>query len=83
VVVITEIESWYYAGLPRKCTGAVKALRQRNTDDLTKEDLRSLRPRAFSSRVDFLIELLKVFSFSDAKQRNTSFDYVCKKHGCQ
>jgi hypothetical protein len=83
VVVITEIESWYYAGLPHKCTGVLKALKQRNTDELTKEDLRAVRPRAVSSRVDFLIELLKAFSFPDAKQRNTSFDYLCKKHDCQ
>jgi hypothetical protein len=80
VVVCAEIEAWYYAGLPATKPPLLRGLHQLNTDHFTKEACKTLRPTAVRSRVDFLIELLKVFSFEDANQRNTSFGYFCKRH---
>jgi len=79
IVVITEIESWYLAGLDNKnCEDfGLEALDK--TDGITKEQFNALIPKAFDSRIDFMQEILKRFSIETAKEKNTSFDYFISK----
>lgn len=81
IVVIKEIESWYLAGLDNK---EVKNFGIRrtfyNTDNVTKEKFNSLIPPRFSSRIDFMLEILKKFSIETAKQKNESFKYFIEKY---
>jgi len=80
VVVVKEIESWYYAGL------SVTALQKLGlpalpvTDDLTKEDFNKLIPRRFDSRIDFMFELLKYFSVDSAVKENRSFKFFYDRY---
>lgn len=75
VIVIQEIESWYLAGLT---DGAAHHLGIRSfpeTDAITKEDFNRVIPSRFSSRIDFMFEILKFFSVIEAVRRNQSFSY--------
>jgi len=80
VVVIKEIESWYLAGLSNQ---DVKKLAQQafsTTDNITKEQFDSLIPKKFTSRIDFMTEILKYFSIEIAKKKNHSFNYFLRKY---
>lgn len=81
-LVIREIEGWYLAGLnekSRKDVG-IKTKTAPVTDDLTKEAFNRLKPQRFSSRIDFMAEVLKRFDIPTARGNNRSFDYFCKKY---
>ena len=78
-IVIKEIESWYLSGLSDY---NVKKLTNRffkTTDDIIKEQFNQLIPQKFSSRNDFMIEMLKFFSINTAKRKNRSFKYFMEK----
>jgi hypothetical protein len=81
LVVKREIESWYFAGLNAK---KVRALGIRHnypyTDAISKEDFNNAMPGRFTSRTDFMIEILKVFSLEEAKGRNDSLRYFVEKY---
>ncbi len=83
IVVIKEIESWYYAGLDNIAAGKFKIRSYDNTDTMTKEQFNSLIPKQFDSRVDFMLEILKIFSFEIAKEKNRSFRYFMEKCNCE
>jgi len=80
VVVIKEIESWYYAGLSPESARALEVPDLSSTDALTKEDFNRLIPRKFDSRIDFMFEILKYFSLDSARMKNNSFRYFMDRY---
>jgi hypothetical protein len=80
VVVIKEIESWYYAGLSRESTLVLGVPDLDSTDSLTKEDFNRLIPRRYDSRIDFMFETLKYFSLDSARMKNTSFRFFVDRY---
>ncbi len=80
VVVIKEIESWYLAGLDNDACNQLKIKCIENTDSITKERFNNLIPRKFTSRIDFMLEVLKLFSIDEATRKNTSFKYFIEKY---
>ncbi len=79
IVVITEIESWYLAGLDNKNCEDFGVEASDKTDGITKEQFNALMPKGFDSRIDFMQEILKRFSIETAKEKNDSFDYFLSK----
>jgi len=79
IVVSTEIESWYLAGLTGHGASALKVKCPASTDHLTKEEFDRLRPSQFDSELDFLLELLKYFDVTMACRRNKSFAHFCRR----
>lgn len=84
IVVIKEIESWYLAGISdiewkRLKIHTVNDIVS-NTNSITKEQFYSLIPQKFDSRIDFMLEVLKIFSIEIAKQKNESFKYYVEKY---
>jgi len=82
MVVIKEIESWYLAGLDNKACKRLKINNFANTNNITKEKFDAMIPKNFTSRIDFISEILKNFSIKIAKQKNESFQYFVKKYDC-
>jgi hypothetical protein len=80
IVVIKEIESWYYAGLSGESAQSLSVPDLSFTDELTKEDFNSLIPPKFDSRIDFMIELLKYFSIDTAEKKNQSFKFFITRY---
>lgn len=80
VVVVKEIEAWYLAGLSANACRTLRIKPLVNTDHIDKEQFENLRPQRFSSGIDFIIEILKVYNPSVAIDRNSSFGYFCRKH---
>ena len=80
IVVIKEIESWYLAGLDNKACKQLKIKNFTNTDNVTKEKFNALIPKKFTSRIDFMSEILKNFSIEIAKQKNNSFQYFVERY---
>lgn len=75
-VVKKEIESWYLAGVSQEAADNLKIrgkIEQTNT--LTKEQFDQKRPISFTSRIDFLQEILKIYTLEVALTRNTSLAY--------
>ena len=82
IIVIKEIESWYLAGLSDIESKKIKIRTFRVTDTITKEQFNNLVPKKYSSRVNFMLEILKIFSIKIARQKNKSFRYFIKKYNC-
>jgi hypothetical protein len=80
VIVIMEIESWYYAGLPAESLQKFGLPALPSTDELTKEDFNALIPPSFDSRIDFMFEILKTFSPSAAALHNRSFKFFFDRY---
>jgi hypothetical protein len=80
VIVIMEIESWYYAGLPDESLQKFGLPSLPSTDGLTKEDFNALIPPSFDSRIDFMFEILKSFSPSTAARHNRSFQFFFERY---
>ena len=80
IVVIKEIESWYYAGLSGESAQSLSVPDLFFTDELTKEDFNSLIPPKFDSRIDFMFELLKYFSIDTAEKKNQSFRFFITRY---
>ncbi|MGB7789072.1 hypothetical protein [Methanoregula sp.] len=83
VIVIKEIESWYYAGISGDLARELGITDPASTDELTKEDFNRLIPRRFDSRIDFMFEILKSFSIETAARRNHSFDFFASRYYLQ
>jgi len=79
IVVIKEIESWYLAGLHDEDSKKFTKKLFKSTDTITKEQFKKFIPKN-ESRINFMIELLNVFSRDTAIQKNNSFSYFVKKH---
>jgi len=80
VVVIMEVESWYFAGLPKEALRRLGLPSLPSTDMLTKEDFNALIPPSFDSRIDFMFEILKSFSPSTAILHNRSFKFFFERY---
>jgi hypothetical protein len=80
IVVIKEIESWYYAGLTPESVQDLEVPDIPLTDDLTKEDFNRLIPRKYDSRIDFMFEILKYFSIDSARKKNHSFRFFIERY---
>jgi hypothetical protein len=80
VVVIKEIESWYYAGLSIESVQNLNVPDLPFTDDLTKEDFNRLIPGKYDSRIDFMFEILKYFSIDTAEKKNHSFRFFVERY---
>lgn len=80
IVVIKEIESWYLAGLNDIECKKFKISNFDTTDAISKKQFNSLIPKKFDSRIDFILEILKIFSIEIAKQKNRSFRYYTEKY---
>jgi hypothetical protein len=78
IIVIKEIESWYLAGLDIKESKKFKIKNFSFTDDITKEKFNTLINKKFDSRIDFMLEILKVYSIKTAIKKNKSFKYFYK-----
>jgi len=83
IVVVKEIESWYLAGLDSASCKQLKIRCVENTNSITKEQFRALIPKKFDSEIDFMLEILKLFSIEIAKQKNMSFRYFFEKYDCK
>ena len=81
VVVNKEIESWYLAGVTRELSKSLKLKWVKNTETISKERFVSLMPNRFSSTTDFMVELLRHYSLSEAMTRNQSLRYFVDKFG--
>ncbi len=79
VVVITEIESWFLAGLPSEVAVNLGLDVIEKTDEITKEDFNTYYIKTYRSRIDFMQEVLKHFSCDLARKRNKSFDFFYRK----
>jgi len=79
IIVVKEIESWYLAGLDDKSHKELGIRTFRNTNNISKEEFKSLIPKRFDSRIDLMVEILKRFSVETAKQKNRSFDYFMSR----
>jgi len=82
IVVIKEIESWYLARIDDKVCKKLKLRNFDKTDNIRKEQFNTLIPKKFSSRIDFMLEILKNYSIENAKQKNRSFRYYIEKYDC-
>lgn len=80
VIVIMEIESWYYAGLPDDVLQKFGLPSLPSTDDLTKEGFNALIPQSFDSRIDFMFEILKSFSPMTAARHNQSYKFFFDRY---
>lgn len=80
VIVIKEIESWYYAGLSATAARDLGVTDLSCTDDLFKEDFNQLMPQYFDSRIDFMFEILKSFSLETAVLKNRSFQFFVERY---
>ncbi|MCX7000501.1 MAG: hypothetical protein NT106_09450 [Candidatus Sumerlaeota bacterium] len=79
-IVIKEIESWYLAGLDDMDCPQIGIKLIKSTDTLSKEEFNKLIPPKSDSRISFMIEILKCFKISIAKQKNKSFRYFAEKY---
>ena len=80
VIVIREIESWYYAGISGALAHELGISETEHTDEMTKEDFNARIPRKFDSRIDFMFEILKSFSLETAAKKNQSFHYFVDRY---
>jgi hypothetical protein len=80
IVVIKEIESWYYAGLSHESALLLDVPDLPFTDELTKEDFNRLIPKKYDSRIDFMFEILKYFSIDSAGKKNHSFRFFAERY---
>jgi len=78
-IVIEEIESWYAAGLDEQGISQFGMPLPAGTDRLTKEQFNDMVPEKYDSRIDFMMEILKIFSLETARRKNRSFEYFLRK----
>ena len=78
VIVKSEIESWYMAGLSCDAAASLNIRHFRNTETMTKEDFEKICKK-YTSRIDCMIRILDKFSMGVAKTQNQSFRYFCDK----
>ena len=75
-----EIESWYLAGLDNTSSNFLRIPYRTNTEKISKIDLDKHKHDKYSSRIDFMHEILKKFNFETAIKQNASFEYFVKKY---
>jgi hypothetical protein len=81
-VVKKEIESWYLAGIDDNFMIQTKMKPFSNTENICKEEFNAIIPKKFNNNaINFMIEILKVYSLDKAKLMNSSFRYLSDKIG--
>lgn len=80
LVVVSEIEGWYLAGLDNSAAKGMGMAAANSTDELTKEEFLRMMPSKFDSRIDWMNEILQRFSPSAACKRNRSWAYFAEKY---
>ena len=81
IIVIKEIESWYFAGLNEQHAKELKIRKPpKTTNTFTKEQFQNRIPKRFLNKTALMQEILKHFDMETARKRNSSFDYFCKKY---
>ena len=80
IVVKSEIEGWYLAGLDSDTCRQLGVPAHQETSEITKERFDLEIPRRFDSRTDFMQEVLKQFDLGVARRKNESFRYAMRKH---
>jgi hypothetical protein len=80
-VVVREIESWYSAGVDDVAAKRLGCSIPGTTEDMDKEQFNQSIPPRFTSRIDYMLEMLKCFSVDSAKRKNSSFRYFARKNG--
>jgi hypothetical protein len=78
-VVVSEIESWYLAGLHDDNPLGVQV--PADTSGFTKEQFDKTIPKRFKRRIAYMIEVLKHFDIRTATTRNPSFLYFAQRCG--
>ena len=81
IVVCKEIESWYLAGIDEQSRQLWRIPVFNTTDKISKEQFRDVIPKKFSSRIDFMQEVMKVYSVDTACRHNDSFAYFARRFG--
>lgn len=81
IIVRSEIESWYHAGLDATAAGKLGTRAHRDTQTLTKEQFRALQPARYRSGIVYMTEVLDAFDFDTAQRQNASFAYFVGKYG--
>jgi hypothetical protein len=74
-IVIIEIESWYIAGMTDSFALANHIEPIRHSEWINKEIFNNFFHGKFRSRIDFMQELLKYYSYDTALLKNKSLDY--------
>jgi hypothetical protein len=80
VIVQREIESWYLAGLEAAKCSKLNVKYYPYTNNISKEQFDSLIPKEYSSRINFMIEILKEYNLRLGRERNKSLDTFCSKN---
>ena len=80
VICKCEIESWYLSGLNNADSKSLAITYKANTEDISKEDFKKNVFLKFTSRIDFMNEILKKFEFDTARKQNSSFEYFSEKY---
>lgn len=81
LVVRTEIESWYLAGVNDDCCGRLRIPILNATNDITKEQFEHLLEQGkLGCTINCMIEILKNYDIVIAKSKNRSFDYFQHKY---
>lgn len=72
-ISIYEIESWIAAGISDKLTKKYKIKSFNNTDSITKEKFKSIKPTELSTN-EFIAYILEDYDILKATERNDSFN---------
>jgi hypothetical protein len=78
-VTIREIESWYLAGLTKNGSTQLGIAEITSTDHVDKDHFDRLRSKSFESRIDWMVEMLRHYSLTQAVARNGSLRYFVSK----
>ncbi len=82
LIVCREIESWYLAGLSdEECKRIGLASPVDSTNHIAKEQFLNLMPTRFTAKIEFMLEILKVFDYETAHTKNSSFGYFMRNYG--
>ena len=82
LIVCREIESWYLAGLSdEECKRIGLTSPVDSTNYIAKEQFLNLMPNRFTAKIEFMLEILKVFDHETARKRNSSFGYFMRNYG--
>lgn len=82
IVVVPEIESWYLAGLDERSSRKLGIPFSIDCERVTKEMFDSYKNRQFTSRIDWIEEILSCYSIDWAQQRCRSLRRFIRKHCC-
>ena len=83
IVVVTEIEGWYLAGLNRrsirKLNVSAQKLRNKSLDSVTKQEFLNIIPKGCTV-LQFREKILRCFDIKVATLKNKSFKYFFDKY---